>query len=104
VIVHKDGRRLDVWTIQIPIVVDGQVTGVFGIARDITETRKASEALRASEQRFRTVWEHAADAMVLSDADGVIQVVNPAFCKLYGLGTDELIGQDFSLILQGTEP
>jgi PAS domain S-box-containing protein len=102
VIAHKDGRRLDVWTIQIPIIVDGQVTGVFGIARDITETRKASQALRASEQRFRAVWEHAADALVLSDSDGIIQIVNPACCALYGLGTDELIGHDFALILAET--
>jgi PAS domain S-box-containing protein len=103
VIVHKDGHRLDVWTIQIPIVVDGQVTGVFGIAQDITQRRKVSEALRASEQRFRAVWEHAADGMVLSDPDGIIQHVNPACCALYGLGTDELIGRDFALILPATE-
>ena len=37
--------------------------------------------------------------MVLSDPDGIIQHVNPACCALYGLGTDELIGQDFTLIL-----
>jgi PAS domain S-box-containing protein len=104
VIAHKDGHHVDIWTTHIPIVVEGQVMGVFGIAKDITETRKASEALRASEQRFRAVWEHAADAMVLSDADGVIQLVNPAFCTLYGFGTDELMGQDVSLILQATEP
>jgi PAS domain S-box-containing protein len=103
VIVHKDGRQLDVWTIQIPIVVDGEVTGVFGIARDITETRRAGEALRASEQRFRAVWEHAADAMVLSDRDGIVQIVNPACCALYGLGIDDQVGHDFALILPETE-
>jgi PAS domain S-box-containing protein len=102
-IVHKDGERLDVWTTLIPIVVDGRVAGVFGIAKDITERRKASEALRASEQRFRAVWEHAADAMVLSDPAGIIQLVNPACCALYGLSTDELIGQDFTLLLPETE-
>jgi PAS domain S-box-containing protein len=102
-IVHKDGHSVDVWTTQIPIVVDGEVTGVFGIAQDITERRTAREALRDSEQHFRAVWEHAADAMVLSDPSGIIQLVNPACCALYGVGTDELIGQDFTLILAGTQ-
>ncbi len=37
VVLHRDGERLDVSTTQIPIVVDGKVVGVFGIARDITE-------------------------------------------------------------------
>jgi PAS domain S-box-containing protein len=103
VIAHKDGHHVDIWTTQIPIVVEGQVTGVFGIARDITERRTARAALRASEQRFRAVWEHAADAMVLSDPDGIIQLVNPACGVLYSRETDELIGHDFALILPGTE-
>jgi PAS domain S-box-containing protein len=37
VVLHRDGERLDVSTTQIPIVVDGKVVGVFGVARDITE-------------------------------------------------------------------
>jgi PAS domain S-box-containing protein len=98
-ITHKDGHRVDVWTTQIPIVVDGEVTGVFGIAKDITERRRASQALQTSEQRFRAVWEHAADAMMLSDADGTIELVNPACCALYGLAGDELIGRSLALML-----
>jgi PAS domain S-box-containing protein len=84
-------------------MVDGQVTGVFGIVKDITEGHRATEALSASEQRFRAVWEHAADAMVLSDPDGIIQLVNPACSALYRLSTDELIGHDFALILPNTD-
>ncbi len=103
IVLRKDGERLEVWTTQIPIVVDGQVVGVFGIARDITERRKTNEALRASEQRFRAVWEHAADALVLSGLDGVIQLVNPACSALYGRSADELIGQDFALISPKTQ-
>ena len=104
VVVHKNGEWLDVWTTQIPIVVDGKVVGVFGIARDITDRRKASEALRTSEQRFRAVWEHAADALVLSGPDGIIQLVNPACCALYGRSADELTGQDFTLIFPEAVP
>jgi len=104
VVVHKNGEWLDVWTTQIPIVVDGKVVGVFGIARDITDRRKASEALRTSEQRFRAVWEHAADALVLSGPDGIIQLVNPACCALYGRSAAELTGQDFTLIFPEAVP
>src|SRR5207253_8682270 len=60
-------------------------------------------ALEECEQRFRAVWQHAADAMVLSSPDGIIQLVNPACCALYGRSADELIGQNLTLIFAETE-
>jgi PAS domain S-box-containing protein len=43
----------------------GEVTGTVGIARETTERRQTDEALRVSEDRFRSVWEHSIDGMRL---------------------------------------
>ena len=64
----------------------------FGVLQDITELRHAERALRASEERFRTFVDHAADAFFLHDEDLIIIDVNRAACISLGYGREELIG------------
>lgn len=47
---------------------------------------------------FEAVWESAADAMALSDPDGIVLAANPAYCDFYGYLLEELIGQSFAVI------
>ena len=56
------------------------------------ERRRAEEALRASEHRFRTFVDHATDAFFLQAYDGVILDVNRQACQSLGYTRDELIG------------
>lgn len=65
--------------------------------RDISERRKAEEALRGSEIRFHSVWENSVDGMRLTDENGTIVVVNEAFCRLAGMSREELEGKLFTL-------
>lgn len=65
---------------------------------DITERKQTEEALRASEARFRAVWETATDAMVLSDAEGIVLLANPSYFELYGYTPDAVIGHTFTII------
>jgi PAS domain S-box-containing protein len=71
VIVHRDGHHVDVWTTQIPIVVDGQVTGVFGIAKDITERVRAKQEREALLQALGTAQQRVQEliARVLRPAE-----------------------------------
>jgi PAS domain S-box-containing protein len=55
-------------------------------------------ALRESEERFRAVWEATSEALALSDPDGVVIAVNPAYCALYGLTPEQAVGQSFAVI------
>ena len=62
------------------------------------ERRAIESALRESEERFRAVWEATSEAMALSDPDGTVVAVNPAYCALYGLTPEQVVGQSFAII------
>ncbi len=72
--------------------------GLSVYLHDVTEHRQVVEALRASEGRFRAVWEASADAMALSDPDGTVIAVNQAYVELYGYPEDEVVGHNFAVI------
>ena len=55
-------------------------------------------SLQDSEERFRNVFLAANDAMVLSDADGVVLDANDAYFNLYGFSAEEVIGEKFYII------
>ncbi|HUP08966.1 MAG TPA: PAS domain S-box protein, partial [Caldimonas sp.] len=64
----------------------------FGMVQDITELRRAEEARLASEMRFRTFVDFAADAFFLQDDSGTLIDVNRQACMSLGYGRHELIG------------
>jgi PAS domain S-box-containing protein len=72
--------------------------GLVVYFNDISEKKRIAHALEESEQRFRAVWESAADAMVLSDAEGKVLAANPAYYSLYGYSPEEVIGQNYAII------
>ncbi len=64
---RKDGSTFDVEVSVRTVAVEGR-PGILTILRDITETTRAQEALRESEERYRAIFEQAADSVVLLDA------------------------------------
>lgn len=93
----RDGKKLTVEMRTLPMKVGGR-TLVVGIARDVTEQKQAENVVRASELRFRSVWEHSADGMRLTDYEGRIIEVNDSFCALVQMPREKLVGQLFSVI------
>jgi PAS domain S-box-containing protein len=65
---------------------------MFGMMQDITELRQAELALRVSEARFRTIVEHAADALMLLDDRMALVDVNRQACESLGYSREELLG------------
>jgi two-component system, cell cycle sensor histidine kinase and response regulator CckA len=70
---------------------DGDITGSVVVVRDITEQKRAMEALRASEERFRAVVEQAADALFVHDFSGRLVEVNQQACASLGYNREELL-------------
>ena len=69
---------------------DGRPLRATGTNIDITALKQASEAQRESENRYRTVFNSAADAFLLIDQEGLIFRANPQACKIYGYSQEEI--------------
>jgi PAS domain S-box-containing protein len=71
---------------------------VRGSATDITERKRAEEALRESEERFRNAFDFAAIGMALVAPDGRFLRVNTSLCDMVGYSATELLASDFQSI------
>jgi two-component system cell cycle sensor histidine kinase/response regulator CckA len=67
------------------------VRGIVINGRDVSEQKRAENALRESDVQFRAVFDGALDAMVVTDDEGRFLEANPAACQLYGLPRAELL-------------
>ena len=73
---------------------DGQTVGIQGVARDITERKQAGEALRHSEQHFRSLIENAQDGVLIVNPDITIRYQSPSMERMTGRKAKERIGKD----------
>ena len=72
--------------------LDGRPIRFMGIVRDITELKEKEEALKASEKRYRGLFDLSHDGVVFVGLDGPIEEANPAYLDMLGYDLDELIG------------
>ena len=100
--VRSDGIQAWARTNKVPLRdKEGNIAGILGTYEDITEQIQVKEALRESEERFRTAFENAATGIALMANDGYFMNVNQALCKLLGYSEEELLSKTWVEI---TEP
>ena len=93
---HEIKIESDLWedVRLIPILAQsGEVESVMGIARDITEHKRADEALRKSEEKFQKLFDEAPVGYMELDAEGCITQVNRTELTLLGYTADEMLGR-----------
>jgi two-component system sensor histidine kinase/response regulator len=88
----KDGRTIVCHWTNTPLErADGEVTGILSMVQDITEHKRAEEALRETEERFRSAFEDAPFGMCLTALDGRFLQANEALCRMLGYSHQELL-------------
>jgi formate hydrogenlyase transcriptional activator len=91
---RKDGSTFPIETSLRWVELDRSY--VVAVTRDITERKKADEALAASERRFRAVYERAPVGIALVDPGSArFLEVNPKFCEILGRREEEVLKLDF---------
>ncbi len=97
--VRKDGSRF--WaSVVITALHDanGRIEGFLRVARDLTDRRRAETELRDRETRLRALVETSADGIIVFNAQGRIDTVNPAAERMFGYRQQDLRGRDVSLL------
>jgi len=75
---------------------DGSFAGTVGIVLDITESKKAEETAKESEEKWHSLFEMAPDGIATIDMKGVIMSVNSAFLRLTGYEREDIVGKRFT--------
>ncbi len=99
-ITDKRGRRVELNVTNLPMVVAGEIVGVYGIAKDVTERKRAEEV----RSRLATIVESSEDAIVSRAADGTIISWNGGAENLYGYAAEEVVGRSNAFLYPPEHP
>ncbi|HYU45575.1 MAG TPA: PAS domain S-box protein [Terriglobales bacterium] len=100
VFIHKDGHFFDVIYSVAPLRdVSGKITGLVVVFNDITERKRAEEALRSGEERLAAVIDNAMDAIITVDESQRVVLFNAAAEKTFGCSASEVIGKPLDRFL-----
>ena len=97
---YKDGTWRDIESVGVNRLNDPSIGGIIINYRDVTESRRAEQALREGEARYRQLTEHATDIIYNCDLEGRFTFVNPTAARLTKYSEDELLGRSFLSLIR----
>ena len=97
----RKGKGAYLWGIAAPLLDHaGNIVGAVESLRDITEKRHMEQALRESEDRYRSFVENASDIIFCTDNNGHFTLVNPALLRILGYKKEEIIGKHYRMLIR----
>jgi PAS domain S-box-containing protein len=104
IITDSKGEKRILATTKIPFTASGtKLPSVLGVSVDITERKRAEEALRENEERFHSLFDNTTIGMYRTTPDGRILLLNPAGVRMLGYDSFEEIAKR-NLETEGFEP
>lgn len=101
-LIHKDGHYVEINTTNIPIIVDDQVVGVYGISRDITERIRYTEQIEKLSNEYTLILNSVSEGIFGLDMEGKVTFINPAGLHMLGYEHDEIMGHSYLGHIQQT--
>lgn len=95
---HKNGRRIELQAMNIPIIVNEKLVGIHGIVTDVTEISQAHRNLMETKENLEIFWGNSTDPIFFIDTKGDILKVNPAFENTFGFTEEEMIAGKGTII------
>lgn len=92
---NKEGNRLPILISGSPRFEDGDFAGTLAVFTDITKLKRAEEALRENEEKYRTIIESIEDGYFEVDQAGNFTFFNNALLEISGYSSDELMGMNY---------
>jgi len=93
---HKDDSWRSLEAIGRNLLHDPAVAGLVINSRDISDRKRADEALRRSEEKYRTILENMTDTFYRTDGDGRIVLASPSAARLLGFAMMEIVGRSLA--------
>jgi diguanylate cyclase (GGDEF)-like protein/PAS domain S-box-containing protein len=95
--IYRQDGNIGIVQTSIQVVTDdrGERVGFRGISRDVTARRLAEEAVRASEEKYRSILESIEEAYYEVDLSGGLLLCNDAFCRMFGHSMHEIVGLNY---------
>ena len=88
---RKDGTSFPVDYVSTPIREGGELVGAVVVFKDITERKRAEEALRQSEERYRNLVQQSKDAILIISWENKVIFGNPACREIFGFSPEEFV-------------
>lgn len=89
---HKNGHAVEIHTVNIPIIVDDEVVGVYGITRDITDRMRSLEEIKKLSRELALLLNTVSEGIVGLDQEGRVAFINPAGASIFGIDPASIIG------------
>ena len=92
-ILHANGSKVMIEIYERPIIKEGKVLGLHGVAHDISERIRFEQNLKESEISYRGLFNSVSEAIYILDENGIFIDINEGALEMYGYGRNELIGK-----------